>query len=277
MTSAPISQLSIELDLAKGHKSGFPLNSPLLAASGCWGFSNEYADLIEMDLLGALITNPLSWHPRKPARGDHAQVLAGGVALHTRIQNPGLIEALRHFSPKWQRMRCPVIVHLALESAVEARECIERIEEVDNVLAIELGFRHDEDPRTAAETMAAAACGLLPIVVQAPFSRASEFASLAENAGAQAVSVTAPPQATLTTREVWVEGRLYSGGLFAHTLQIVHELAYKTGLPIIAAGGIHSTTQAQALLSAGAQAVQLQSVVWISPREVNEMLRSWKH
>ena len=277
MNSVPNSQLSIDLDLAKDHKSGFPLKSPLLAASGCWGFSNEYADLIEMDLLGALITNPISWHPRKPARGNHAQVLAGGVALHTGLPNPGLFAALRHFGPKWQRMRCPVIVHLALESAIEARKCIERMEEVDNVLAIELGFRHDEDPRTAAATMAAATCGLLPIVVQAPFSRASEFASLAEKAGAQAVSITAPPRATLTTREVWVEGRLYSGGLFAHTLQVVHELGCETSLPIIAAGNIHSTAQAQALLGAGAQAVQLQSVVWISPRKVNEMLRSWRH
>lgn len=276
MTSVPRSQLSIELDLATDHKSGFPLKSPLLAASGCWGFSNEYADLIEMDLLGALITNPISWHPRKPARGEHARVVAGGVALHTGLPNPGLRAALRHFGPKWRRMRCPVIVHLALDDAVEARKCIERMEEMDNVLAIELGFRYDEDPRAAAATIATAARGLLPIVVQAPFSRAAEFAALAEQAGAQAVSVTAPPRAALTTREVWFEGRLYGGGLSAHTLQVVHELGCETELPIIAAGGIHSTAQAQALLRAGAQAVQLQSVVWINPRKVNAMLRSWK-
>ena len=90
MTSAPISQLSIELDLAKGHKSGFPLKSPLLAASGCWGFSNEYADLIEMDLLGALI--------QTRSAGIHANQLAEITRRYWL--------AVWHFTPGYQTQAC---------------------------------------------------------------------------------------------------------------------------------------------------------------------------
>jgi dihydroorotate dehydrogenase len=173
-------------------------------------------------------------------------------------------------------MPCAVIVHLALRDAREARKCVERLEDVENVLAIELGFRHDEDARAAAATVASAAQSLLPVVVQAPFSRAAEFCALAGQAGAQAVSVSAPPRAALTAAEGWFEGRMYGGGICAHSLQTVRELCRATDLPIIAAGGVHSTDQIEALLSAGARAVQLESVVWIDAPKVNAMLQSWK-
>ncbi len=264
------------LNLAPEHKRGFPLKSPLLAAAGCWGFANEYADLIDISLLGALITNPISWHPRQPSGGEHARNLASGVALHTGLPNPGLRSALRRFGPKWRRMVCPVIVHLLLDDADQARKCVERLEEVENVLAIELGFRHNEDPRAAAAIIAAAAQGVLPVMVQSTFSRTAEFTALAEQAGAQAVTVSAPPRAAIDTGEGWFEGRLYGGAMFPHSLQVVRELRRETSLPIIAAGGIHSTAQARALHSAGAQAMQLQSVVWIDPSKVNAMLQSWK-
>jgi dihydroorotate dehydrogenase (NAD+) catalytic subunit len=277
MKTAPDTEPAAALELAPKHKRGFPLKSPLLAASGCWGFANEYADLIEMSLLGALTTNSISWRPRKPAGGAHARSVAGGVALHTGLPNPGLSAALHRFAPKWRRMPCAVIVHLALRDAREARKCVERLEDVENVLAIELGFRHDEDSRAAAATVASAAQGLLPVVVQAPFSRAAEFCALAGQAGAQAVSVSAPPRAALTAAEGWFEGRMYGGGICAHSLQTVRELCRATDLPIIAAGGVHSTDQIEALLSAGARAVQLESVVWIDAPKVNAMLRSWKN
>ena len=233
--------------------------------------------MIDISRLGALITNPISWNPRRPVGGKHASAVPSGVAVHTGSPNPGLGAALRKFGPKWQRMPCPVIVHLVLDHADQARKCVERLEDVENVIAIELGFHHDEDPRAAAATIAKAAQGLLPVVVQAPFSRVAEFTTLAEQACAQAVSVSAPPQAALNAGGDWFEGRLYSGGMFAHTLQVVRELRRETDLPVIAAGGIHSATQARALLSAGAQAVQLQSLVWIDPPKVNELLQSWKH
>jgi dihydroorotate dehydrogenase (NAD+) catalytic subunit len=276
MKTAPDTEPAAALDLAPEHKRGFPLKSPLLAASGCWGFANEYADLIEMSLLGALITNPISRRPRKPAGGAHARSVAGGVALHTGLPNPGLSAALRRFAPIWRRMPCAVIVHLALRDAGEARKCVERLEDVENVLAIELGFRHDEDARAAAATVATAAQGLLPVVVQVPFSRTAEFSALAEQAGAQAVSVSAPPRAALTAAEGWFEGRMYGGALCAHTVQAVRALRSETDLPIIAAGGVHSAEQINALLSAGARAVQLDSVVWIDAPKVNAILQSWK-
>ena len=266
------------LNLAPQHKRGLPLKSPLLAATGCWGFANEYAKLIDISLLGALITNPISWHPRQPSRGGHTLPLTSGIALHTGLPNPGFRAALQQFGQKWRKMVCPIIVHLVLDDADQARKCVEQLEDVDNVLAIELGFHHKEDSRAAAAIIATAAQGLLPVVVQSPFSRTSEFTTIAEEAGAQAITVSAPPRAAMQSGdgEVWSGGRLYGSAMFAHTLQVVRELHHETSLPIIASGSIHSTAETKALHSAGAQAMQLQSVVWINPLKVNAMLQSWK-
>jgi dihydroorotate dehydrogenase len=69
---------------------------------------------------------------------------------------------------------------------------------------------------------------------------------------------------------------MYGGALCAHTVQVVRALRSETDLPIIAAGGVHSAEQINALLSAGARAVQLDSVVWIDAPKVNAILQSWK-
>ena len=276
MTSLPRSTRDATLDIAPNHKMGLQLKSPLLAAAGCWGFANEYSDLIETRLLGALTTNPISWNPRKSVRGQHAQAVPGGIALQDGLPNPGLHAAIRRFGPKWRRMDCPIIVHVTMGDKHQARKCVDLLEELENVIAIELGFQHEEDPRAAAATIATAAQGLLPVVVQTPFSRALEFTALAEDAGAQAVTVSSPPRATLNSGHSWFEGYLYGSGWFTHTLHNVHKLRRETKLPIIAAGDIHSVTQVKALLSVGAQAVQLQSLVWIDPPKVNAMLHSWK-
>ena len=263
-------------DIAPNHKMGLQLESPLLAASGCWGFANEYSDLVETRLLGALITNPIKWNPSKNVSGQYAQAVPGGIALQDGLPNPGLHGAIRRFGNKWRHMDFPIILHITVNDKYQARKCVDLLEELENVIAIELSFRHDEDPRAAAATVATAAQGLLPVVVQTPFSRTLEFTALAEDAGAQAVTVSSPPRATLKSGNSWFDGSLYGSGWFTHALHNVYKLRQETTLPIIATGDIHSVTQIKAMLSVGAQAVQLQSLVWIDPQKVNTMLRLWK-
>ena len=58
-----------------------------------------------------------------------------------------------------------------------------------------------------------------------------------------------------------VEGRLYGPALFPQALAGVRGLA-QAGVPVIGAGGVYSQAQAQAMLAAGALAVQLDAVLW---------------
>jgi len=255
------------IELAPTHKSGLPLASPLIAGGGAFGFADEYASLVDFSRFGAFITNPITLRPRSPANGQRVIPFPGGALIHTGLPNPGLPAALRDYDRKWARMGLAIIVHLAATTIEDVNECMRLLERSETVMGIEIGFRDDE-PLTDAEAIlrAAAQNARQPIIVSVPFARALTFSRLAEKVGAQALTVSAPPRGTLRHGDEWVSGRLYGASLFPQTLNLVREIKTQTALPIIGAGGVHSRKDIDALLAAGATAVQIDSVVWVEPK-----------
>ena len=63
----------------------------------------------------------------------------------------------------------------------------------------------------------------------------------------------------------WVSGRLYGASLLPQTIHLVREIKTQTSLPIIGAGGVHSKEDVEVVLNAGASAVQIDSLAWVSP------------
>ena len=135
-----------------------------------------------------------------------------------------------------------------------------QVEEVANVMAVEIGVRHDIDAQTTAELVRAAA-GELPIIARIPLDRALDLGCAAFQAGAAAVSL-GPPRGVLPGPDgALVAGRLYSPALFPQALAIVGELV-KLEIPVIGAGGVYEQQQADTMLAAGALAVPVDTVLW---------------
>lgn len=256
------------IDLAPSHKRGLTLRSPLLNAAGALGFADEYAGLIDFARLGAFVTNPVTAHPRTPARGAHVLEFDGGVLIHTGLPNPGIGEAIRQHARKWSRLPCPVIVHVAGTTPEEVVACLRRLEDVAAVGGIELGLRDGIDVGEAGELIAAAAqMGNLPVLARLPLSAAEQLGEIAVRAGAQALVVAAPPRGTLRLPDGgWLTGRVYGPALFPLALHAVRSVTAKVKVPVIGAGGIHTLADAQAMLAAGAVAVEVDAAVWRDPR-----------
>ncbi len=262
------------IDLAPSHKSGLPLASPLIAGGGAFGFADEYASLVDFSRFGAFITNPITLRPRTPANGQRVLPFPGGALIHTGLPNPGLPAALRDNDRKWATMGLPIILHLAATTVEDVIDSMKLLERNETVVGIEIGFRDDE-PLADAEALlrAAAQNARQPVIVSVPFARALTFSRLAEKSGAQALTVSAPPRGTLRHGDEWVTGRLYGASLFPQALNLVRKIKTQTALPIIGAGGVHSHSDVEALLAAGATAVQIDSVVWVDPSLVNGLNR----
>ncbi len=255
------------IELAPSHKTGLSLNSPLIAGGGAFGFAAEYAELVDFTRFGAFITNPVTLRPRQPAQGARILPFPGGTLIHTGLPNPGLATLLRDCERKWATLGCPVIVHLAATESEEFAESIERLERVESVAGIEIGFRDDVALADAGWMLKAATQrARQPIIVSLPHARAAAFARLAEKADAQAITVTAPPRGALVERAEgeWVNGRLYGPALLPQALQLVREIKKQTALPIIGAGGVHTRADVEAMLAAGATAVLVDSAVWVN-------------
>ena len=149
--------------------------SPLLNAAGSLGFAPDLDGPIDLDLLGAFITKPISARPRKAAKGQRLSHVPGGVIMHSGHPNPGLSATIRTYSARWAECPIPIIVNLLGGSEDNLGSMVERLEMLENVMAIELGLPWDIAPSEAAQ-ITKEALGELPLIVRLPLPRAFDLA-----------------------------------------------------------------------------------------------------
>jgi dihydroorotate dehydrogenase (NAD+) catalytic subunit len=239
---------------------------PLMNAAGSLGFAPERRGPVDLGRLGGFVTNPISLRSRSPARERGLLEYPGGFLLHSGAPNPGLSRAIRRHAASWARSPVPVLAHLVAENPGELAEMARRLEGVEGVSGIEVGL----PPGCGAGEMLAllaAAAGELPVIVRLPLERAIELGqalAVQPELPLAAASLGAPRGALARPGGGMVSGRLYGPGIFPLALQAVRELA-RAGLPVIGAGGVYAPEQAEAMLAAGALAVQLDAVLWRQP------------
>ena len=238
-------------------------NPPLMNAAGSLGFVPDPRGPVSLRRLGAFVTNPVSLAMRTPAHGRRFVPFPGGFLLHTGYPNPGLKTIVRRYAIQWSHAALPVIVHLLPQTAEELSSMAARVERQAGVTGIEVGLPPDIDA-DAARGFARAAHGELPVILRVPLERALDLAHAL--AGLQAEGVfhaisLGPPRGGLPTPGGTGSGRLYGPALFPLALAAVQHIA-QTGLPVIGAGGVYQPQQADAMLAAGAMAVQLDTVLW---------------
>jgi dihydroorotate dehydrogenase (NAD+) catalytic subunit len=230
-------------------------------AAGTLGFAAETGAPIAWANLGAFVTNPISMRPRNGAAKPALIEYHGGFLIHTGLPNGGFRKVLQKHGNAWKHSRLPVIVHLMADRPEEAREMVQTLEGVDNILAAELGFA----PLLADDIilMAVEMCqGELPLIVSLEEQQLLRIGGTVLSAGAVAVSI-ASPRGMLESEGEFISGRLTGPSLFPASLKVVSDSA-RIGLPIIGAGGISSLQNAKVMLEAGALAVQLDArALWL--------------
>jgi dihydroorotate dehydrogenase (NAD+) catalytic subunit len=241
-------------------KSELFLKAPFMNAAGCLGFAPDAHGPMELSRMGAFITNPVSLSARSPANGPRFLSFPGGFLLHTGYPNPGLNSAIRRYASRWKRSPLPVLVHLLAQSAGEIAEMVRKLEGLEGVAGFEIGFPTEADAEQVRD-FAHAAEGELAVLLRVPLDRAASLADGLRRARFGAVSL-APPRGALPLPEGGLmQGRLYGPALFPQALAAVQALA-RGGIPVIGAGGVYSAAQAEAMLQAGAIAVQLDAALW---------------
>jgi dihydroorotate dehydrogenase (NAD+) catalytic subunit len=236
------------------------LDPPWMNAAGTLGFAPPARWQVP-EPAGAFVTNPISLSPRTPAAERGQQPFPGGILLHSGLPNPGLSRVLRQYGERWKQSSLPVWVHLIGSNPDEIHQMVTRLEGREGVATIELGLPpgiHGD----AALAFVEAAYGELPLVVNLPLTAAGEpWLEALPGRGASAISLVAPRGALPGPAGSLVNGRLYGPALFPLMLAALQS-ARRLGLPVIAGAGIYRRRDAQALLDAGARAVQLDTVLW---------------
>lgn len=264
------------MEITRPGKNSLIVESPVMPAAGTVGFGDDYKDLVKFDKLGALVTNPVTYQPWQPATGTRVVPLDAGILVHTGLPNPGLSKVLDQYRTLWLNLPIPIILHLVGTTVDQVRRGAERLDGEDSVDAIELGLNDDCSWQEAEQVVKAAANHTeKPLLVRLPLNDAYTLARAADDAGAGAVVIAAPPRGTARDPNTGrlVSGRVYGPLVKPITLRVVGLLANKLDVPVIGAGGIHNQQDARDYLEAGARAVQVDSVTWIDPKMLEWIAR----
>jgi dihydroorotate dehydrogenase (NAD+) catalytic subunit len=249
--------------MAQDHmKRDIYFSKPIMNAAGSLGFAPDSRAGLPLGSFGAFVTNPFSLRPRMPATKPALIEHTGGFLLHTGLPNPGFTAGLKKYSARWSRSELPIVVHLMADRPEETQRMVHVLETHDNVMAAELGFA----PLLANDIILLTlemCLGELPLILSLPVEQLLSLGPRLIEGGAHAISIAAPRGALplpLDPSSV-TTGRLYGPALFPQTLETIYSAA-KLGLPVIGAGGVWTKENAEAMLSVGALAVQVDAALW---------------
>ena len=98
----------MSIPLTRPGKNSLIVETPVMPAAGVFGFGEQYRDLVDLDKLGAIVTNPVTYAPWSPATGTRVVPLDAGVLVHTGLPNPGLSKVLTQHRATWEEARAIV-------------------------------------------------------------------------------------------------------------------------------------------------------------------------
>jgi dihydroorotate dehydrogenase (NAD+) catalytic subunit len=267
------------------------LKNPVMTASGTFGYGKEFASLVNLKRLGAIVVKGLSL---KPSIGNPAPRIVetpGGMLNAIGLENVGLDLFLKEKLPFLKTLDVPVLANIYGTDVDAYAELAARLDEVEAIKGVEVniscpnvkqgGVAFGADPRSAAQvTQAVRSKYRGPVVVKLSpnVTDIAQIARSVEAAGADAVSLIntisgmAIDIRTRRPKLANITGGLSGPAIKPVALRMVWQVARAIKLPIIGIGGIMTAEDALEFIIAGACAVEVGTANFINPRCTMEII-----
>ncbi|MGH7991944.1 MAG: dihydroorotate dehydrogenase [Limisphaerales bacterium] len=261
------------------------LPNPVMVASGTFGYGVEYAQLLDLNRLGAVVVKGIRLHPVRGNATPRTVEVASGLINAIGLQGPGVDGFIKKYWPFLKTLKVPTIINIWGTTVEEYADVARRFEALGGVGALELnvscpnikegGAQFGTDLKLLAQVVAACRkVTTLPLITKmspnvvciAPFARA------AEGAGSDALSImnSYPAMAIdIETRQpklANVTGGLTGPCIKPIAVKLVWEAAKAVKIPIIGMGGIQNAADAIEFMVAGATAVAVGTANFYEPR-----------
>jgi dihydroorotate dehydrogenase (NAD+) catalytic subunit len=267
------------------------LKNPVIAASGTFGYGEEYASLVDLNRLGAVVVKGLSLKPMAGNPPPRIVETPAGMLNAIGLANIGVEAFLREKLPRIVGFDTKIIVNIYGHHIDEYGELASALKGVAGVAALELniscpnvecgGMAFGVDPEVSARVTERVVRNTdKPVIVKLSpnVTDIRAIARAVEGAGAQAVSLIN----TLTGMAIDVERRRpvlanVVGGLSGPAikpvaLHMVYQVSRVVKIPVIGLGGIMDHRDALEFLLAGACAVQVGTANFVNPRACLDIL-----
>jgi dihydroorotate dehydrogenase (NAD+) catalytic subunit len=264
--------------------AGLRFQNPVWTASGTFGYGKEFASLIDLNELGAIVVKGISPEPMEGNPAPRIYESESGMLNAIGLQNVGAKRFLSEKLPFLRTLKARCIVNVFAYSTEDYVRCVEILNQGDGISAYELniscpntrcgGIVYGSDPKLTEEVVAACKkAARFPLIVKLSpnVTDITVFARAAEGAGADALSLVntlvgmAIDIETRTPRLSNVTGGLSGPSIKPVALRMVYQAARAVIIPIIGLGGISTAEDALEFFIAGAQAVQVGTANFYDP------------
>jgi dihydroorotate dehydrogenase (NAD+) catalytic subunit len=260
------------------------LKNPLIAASGCFGYGVEYADVVDLASLGGIAVKGLFLTEREGHRAPRIVETPAGMLNAIGLQGIGVRRFVDEKLPELRARRATVIVNVCGTTLDEYVEVTRILSDAEGVAAVELNISCPNIKEggitfgcdlggTFAVVSAVRKVTRLPIIPKLTpnVTDVASFARAAEDAGADAVSLVNTFLAMVIDVETRrpkisnVVGGLSGPAIRPIAVRMVYECRERVKIPIIGMGGIADARDVIEFMIAGASAVQVGTANFVDP------------
>lgn len=271
-----------------GHK----IDNPIIPASGTFGFGQEYREMYDLNILGAISIKGTTREARFGNPTPRIAECKAGMLNAVGLQNPGVEAVVGHELPELAKIyRKPIIANVCGFSLEEYVEVARRMCEADNVGWIELnvscpnvkhgGMSFGTDAGCVAEVTSAvkAVCSKPVIVKLSPnVTDIVAIAQACQEAGADGlclINTLLGMRLDLQKRRpilANITGGFSGDAVFPVALRMVYQVAKVCRIPIVGCGGISTARDVVEMMMAGASAVEVGTANLINPYACRDII-----
>ena len=274
--------------------SSLDLDNPLIPASGCYGFGQDFAPLYDLNILGSISFKGTTVEAREGNALPRIAECPMGMLNSVGLQNPGVKVVVEEELPALKKIfHKPLVANISGFSFEEFSILAEEMDKVENVGLLEVniscpnvhngGMAFGTDAKNVAEV-----CKRVKEKTKKPVymklspnvTDITEMAKAAEAAGADGISLIN----TLLGMRIDIKRRRpvlankvggYSGpAVFPIALRMVYQVRKAVQIPIIGMGGIASAEDVVEMMMAGAAAVEIGAENLVHPYVCRDILEN---
>lgn len=271
----------MKTDLGKG----LVLENPVITASGTFGYGEEYADLIDINRLGAISVKGTTLHLREGNPYPRMAETPSGMLNAVGLQNKGVNYLLEQILPRIAHFKCKKIINISANSPEEYAVLATRLEGNSDIDAVEVNIScpnvkqggmafgtTTDGAASVTQAVRNAYSGHVMVKLSPNVTDIVSIAKAVEDSGADSVSLTN----TFLGMAIDVEHRkpllsTITGGLSGPCIRpiavrMVWQVAKAVQIPVIGLGGIMNADDALQFIMAGASAIQVGTANFVNPR-----------
>ena len=273
---------------------GHRFKNPLIAASGTFGFGEEFEPYFDPGILGGIATKGLTLEPRNGNPGTRIYETPMGIMNSIGLQNPGVETFIEREYPRMKKYDTEILLNVGGSTLETYKLAVEKINETD-IPFVELNI---SCPNVKAGGMAfGIQCQSAEMIVSeirkmtdkklivklSPNAEnIAEMAKTCEASGADALSLVNTFQAMaidVKKRKFVFENKtagLSGPAIRPIALRMVYDVAHAVEIPVIGVGGISNAEDVLMFLMAGARLVEIGTANFIEPRIMPRIIEELK-